>query len=159
MVRAILLKNTDVTSWIFATSAKVTGVRMEQGMYICKGFCENKIMLVGKQVTPQQLNELLLKKVNSLLCHRSNWQSWWNSYFSENFMSLVPEEIMQMHWTQALASSSLMNLEVLQSWVCLAMFAVLTQQTWNARGISEYCGKYLIDVDAQGKVMVNCFFF
>ena len=113
MVRAILLKNTDVTSWIFATSAKVTGVRMEQGMYICKGFCENKIMLVGKQVTLQQLNELLLKKVNSLLCHRSNWQSWWNSYFSENFMSLAPEEKMQMHWTQAIASSGLMNLEVL----------------------------------------------
>ena len=72
MVRAILLKNIDVTSLVFATSAKVTGVTMEQGMYICKGFYENKIMLVGKQVTPQQLNELLLKKVNSLLCHRFN---------------------------------------------------------------------------------------
>ena len=72
MVRAILLKNIDVTSLVFATSAKVTGVTMEQGMYICKGFYENKIMLVGKQVTPQQLNELLLKKVNSLSCHRSN---------------------------------------------------------------------------------------
>ena len=55
-----------MTSLVFATSAKVTGVTMEQGMYICKGFYENKIMLVGKQVTPQQLNELLLKKVNSL---------------------------------------------------------------------------------------------
>ena len=72
MVRAILLKNIDVTSLVFATSAKVTGVTMEQGMYIYKGFYENKIMLVGKQVTPQQLNELLLKKVNSLSCHRSN---------------------------------------------------------------------------------------
>ena len=72
MVRAILLKNIDVTSLVFATSAKVTGVTMEQGMYICKGFYENKIMLAGKQVTPQQLNELLLKKVNSLSCHRSN---------------------------------------------------------------------------------------
>ena len=30
---------------------------------------------------------------------------------------------------------------------------------WNARGISEYCGKYLIDVNAQGKLMVKCCFF
>lgn len=59
MVRAIL-KNTHVTSWTFATSEKVTGVRMEEGIYICKGFYENKLMLVGKQVTPQQLNGLLL---------------------------------------------------------------------------------------------------
>ena len=41
-------------------------------------------------------------------------------------MSLVPEEIMQMHWTQATASSNLMNLEVLRGRVCFAMFAVLT---------------------------------